>query len=245
MEQSFKWAHLAGMAVYEHPPQETEYMSSHGQRQKYKLQKVKNQQVYSSRQRSGAMSEVLLECGATCSMAVIEGDRLWVANVGDSTVVLGSKREDGSLDAEAVSVTHNCLNMDEQKRLQSKGHNKISLLNDGYLRVEEGDWAGYELAMTRALGHKLLAKFGVVYSPSILIRQLQSSDVCLILASDGVWDAYSHKEAVDLVMSLVSQGKSARQAAEILVNSSVEIVEKQGLPADNTTAIVFLIHPNI
>jgi len=107
----------------------------------------------------------------------------------------------------------------------SKRH-RIKILSDGYLRVEEGDWTGYELAMTRALGHKLLAKFGVVTSPFVLQRTLELTDVCLILASDGVWDAFSYKEAVHLVMSSVAQGKSAREAAEILVNSAVEIIEK-------------------
>jgi serine/threonine protein phosphatase PrpC len=30
-----------------------------------------------------------LECGTTCSLAVVEGDHLCLANVGDSAIVLG------------------------------------------------------------------------------------------------------------------------------------------------------------
>ena len=49
-------------------------------------------------------------------------------------------------------------------------------------------WQGFQLAMTRALGHKLLGEYGVIATPSVAIRTLQPEDVCLILASDGIWE---------------------------------------------------------
>ena len=47
---------------------------------------------------------------------------------------------------------------------------------------------GYQLSMTRALGHSMLSDFGVIWTPSVRLHRLAPGDCCLILASDGVWD---------------------------------------------------------
>lgn len=39
--------------------------------------------------------------------------------------------------------------------------------------------------MTRALGHNMLADFGVIAIPSVIQREIDPADTCLILASDG------------------------------------------------------------
>eukprot|EP01026_Neomeris_dumetosa_P028061 TRINITY_DN2275_c0_g1_i1.p2 TRINITY_DN2275_c0_g1~~TRINITY_DN2275_c0_g1_i1.p2 ORF type:complete len:348 (-),score=34.41 TRINITY_DN2275_c0_g1_i1:5231-6274(-) len=245
MEQSFKWAHLAALATYENPPMETTYPSSSGRsRPNLKLGRRKNQHVYKFQSKNGEEQELLLECGTTCSVAIIEGNTLWVANVGDSTIVLGSQYPSGKVQATQLTVNHNGNNPEEQKRLTCK-QNKISIMKDGYIRLEEGDWHGYELAMTRALGHKELYKFGVISQPYVFTKTLKPSDECLIVASDGVWDIYSHQEAVYLVTTLKAQGKSAREAADVLVNTSVQLMQKQGIPADNTTAVVFYLQTNV
>eukprot|EP01025_Chloroclados_australasicus_P032005 TRINITY_DN323_c0_g1_i1.p2 TRINITY_DN323_c0_g1~~TRINITY_DN323_c0_g1_i1.p2 ORF type:complete len:348 (-),score=27.52 TRINITY_DN323_c0_g1_i1:553-1596(-) len=246
LQQAFKWAHLAALSVYEHPPKEVKYSANTGKSSRtFFLSRYKNCQTYSTPLRLGERQEVLLECGTTCSLVVLEGDRLWIANVGDSTIVLGSKMGT-QYEGTPITVTHNGLNEGEVKRLRSLAYaRQVSIQNDGYLRVEQGDWKGYEIGMTRALGHKLLAKFGVLITPSISLRMLQSTDLCLILASDGVWDAYNYTEAVNLVLSQIAQGKTSNQAAEVLVECAVERLHKRSIPADNTTAIVFIFKQNI
>ena len=42
-----------------------------------------------------------------------------------------------------------------------------------------------QLSMTRALGHNMLADFGVIATPSVVQQQLSPADVCLVVASDG------------------------------------------------------------
>lgn len=43
--------------------------------------------------------------------------------------------------------------------------------------------------MTRALGHRLMTpEFAVLPTPSVTLHDLTPSDVCLIVASDGVWE---------------------------------------------------------
>lgn len=50
----------------------------------------------------------------------------------------------------------------------------------GYLSIFAGMWAGYELSVTRALGHKNLEAYGVLCEPSVYSVQLQPEDTCLV-----------------------------------------------------------------
>lgn len=42
-----------------------------------------------------------------------------------------------------------------------------------------------QLSMTRALGHNMLADFGVIPTPTVVQRELRPEDACLVVASDG------------------------------------------------------------
>jgi hypothetical protein len=50
----------------------------------------------------------------------------------------------------------------------------------GYLSIRAGMWAGYELSVTRALGHKHLSAYGVLCEPTVNTLTLQSDDTCLV-----------------------------------------------------------------
>lgn len=50
----------------------------------------------------------------------------------------------------------------------------------GYLSIRAGMWAGYELSVTRALGHKNLSEYGVLCEPTVNTMQLQPADACLV-----------------------------------------------------------------
>lgn len=50
----------------------------------------------------------------------------------------------------------------------------------GYLSIRSGMWAGYELSVTRALGHKHLSAYGVLCEPTVNTLTLQSDDTCLV-----------------------------------------------------------------
>lgn len=42
-----------------------------------------------------------------------------------------------------------------------------------------------QLSMTRALGHNMLADFGVIPVPTVAQRELRPENTCLVIASDG------------------------------------------------------------
>ncbi|KXZ57016.1 hypothetical protein GPECTOR_1g918 [Gonium pectorale] len=113
--------------------------------------------------------------------------------------------------------------------------------DDGYLQVLSGPWQGYELAVTRALGHKNMEPYGVVPDPHVVSVEATREDCCLVLASDGVWDVMDGQEVVNRVMEAAGEGKKAAQIAKMLVEEAVELgLNSPCGEADNTSAIVVL-----
>jgi serine/threonine protein phosphatase PrpC len=96
--------------------------------------------------------------------------------------------------------------------------------------------------MTRALGHRMMQDYGVIPTPTVTLRTLGSRDVCLIAASDGVWEGVGPSEAVRLVADALAEGRSAHGAAHALCAAAVGAVQAQGRHSrpDNTTAAVLV-----
>ena len=93
--------------------------------------------------------------------------------------------------------------------------------------------------MTRALGHIGLQHYGVIPVPYIKTFHLGPEHCCLVLASDGVWDAMEGQAVVDHVMASYAAGRTATEAARQLVAFAVDVCLSEGNnEADNTTAIV-------
>lgn len=66
------------------------------------------------------------------------------------------------------------------------------------------------LAMARAFGDFCLKDFGLISMPDIYHHHITESDQFVILASDGVWDVLSNKEAMDIVASAPTRAIAAR-----------------------------------
>ncbi|THU49008.1 hypothetical protein C4D60_Mb06t05040 [Musa balbisiana] len=154
------------------------------------------------------------DAGSTASTAVLVGDRLLVANVGDSRAVVckGGK-------AIAVSRDHKPDQTDERQRIEEAG---------GFV-MWAGTWrVGGVLAVSRAFGDRLLKQF-VVVDPEIWEEAIDSSLEFLILASDGLWDVVTNEEAVAMIQSI----EDPEQAARRLLQEAC-----QRGSADNITCIV-------
>ena len=74
---------------------------------------------------------------------------------------------------------------------------------------------------------------GVTADPDIRRWEVTDDDEFLILACDGVWDVYTHQQAVDLVREELATSGSPEAAARKLVTEA----EENG-SVDNITAIV-------
>ncbi|KAL6629831.1 hypothetical protein ACP70R_029596 [Stipagrostis hirtigluma subsp. patula] len=136
------------------------------------------------------------DAGSTASTAIILGDRLLVANVGDSRAVISKGGE-----AIAVSKDHKPDQSDERQRIEDAG---------GFV-MWAGTWrVGGVLAVSRAFGDKLLKQY-VVADPDIKEEVVDSSLEFLILASDGLWDVVSNEEAVAMVKPIQNPEEAAKR----------------------------------
>ncbi|WIA16852.1 hypothetical protein OEZ85_013785 [Tetradesmus obliquus] len=183
--------------------------------------------------------------GSTCSLAHLKGTTLTTAWVGDSRIVLGRQGKRGGWEAVDVSHDHKPTLPEEKARIL-KQQGRVERLVDemgqpmGPYRV----WLQYAwipgLAMSRALGDQLAHTVGVSSEPQHVQLELTPSDKLLILASDGVWEFISSKEAVELVASCDTPEDGCR----LLVDEAHQrwLHEEEGVVDDITAVVVRLVH---
>ncbi|XP_071701649.1 probable protein phosphatase 2C 10 [Rutidosis leptorrhynchoides] len=145
--------------------------------------------------------------GSTSVTAVLlNGKRLWVANLGDSRAVLskGNKAIQMSTDhdpsAERVSIEH-------------KG---------GFVSNMPGDVprVNGQLAVSRAFGDISL-KSHLRSDPAIQDTTVDTQTDLLVLASDGLWKVMDNQEAVDIATRVKDPQKAAKRlVAEALKRDS-------------------------
>ena len=161
--------------------------------------------------------------GSTAIVAVIEGNMLYIANLGDSRAVLEKNGE-----VEFATEDHKPNHPKEKARIEAAG---------GF--VKNGRVSG-RLAVSRAFGDKTYKILGgkikaplVSNVPTISRKQLTPQNKFLILASDGLWDVMTNQEAVDLVHKKLKQHQNPQKASKALVTRALKEGSK-----DNITALV-------
>ena len=104
--------------------------------------------------------ESLISGGCTAVVAVVCGNKLYVANVGDSRAVVVYQTPNGALETLQLSTDHVVRNEDELKRLEKLGLDPEELKRAGRLGPQEytrsiGDYnikGGYQSVDTLRLG---------------------------------------------------------------------------------------------
>jgi protein phosphatase 1L len=158
--------------------------------------------------------------GSTASTAVLVGNHLYVANVGDSRTILSKAGQ-----AIPLSEDHKPNRSDERKRIESAGG----------IVMWAGTWrVGGVLAMSRAFGNRMLKQF-VVAEPEIQDLELDEDFELLVLASDGLWDVVPNEDAVTLAQSEEDLETAARKLTEAAFTRG---------SADNITCIVVKFNHN-
>lgn len=177
--------------------------------------------------------------GTCCLVGVVCNGVIYIANAGDSRVVLGRAERGGrGVSAIQLSEEHN-VNREhirdelfslhpEDPKIVVKKHNvwrvkgiiQVSRsIGDAYLKTPEFNRA------------PLLPKFRLPHSfskqilspePSIFIHEINSRDEFLIFASDGLWEHLSNEEAVDIVHTYPRNGIARR-----LVKAALHVAAKK------------------
>lgn len=138
--------------------------------------------------------------GSTAVTAIlVNGETLYVANVGDSRAVLC---RDG--DAIQLSVDHEPKT--EKNIIEHKG---------GFVTTLPGDVPRVDgqLAVSRAFGDKNL-KVHLSVDPDIHDMKVDKTDEFLILASDGLWKVMENQEAVNIIRKTKDPETAAKKLTE-------------------------------
>jgi serine/threonine protein phosphatase PrpC len=200
--------------------------------------------------------------GTTATIAYIEEDMCYIANVGDSRMVLSR----GGV-AHALTIDHKPEHPFERARIQQMGgfvgRSKAEAFNTGddfacccmcccclpnWLRRLAccgcGDQAPHRvwpggLSVSRTIGDKSIKDRGVVSAdPDVFTYKLQPGDDFLVLACDGVWDVLSNQDAVDTIMRFREMNQyDAAAASEALARRAF----KRG-STDNISSVVVYVN---
>ncbi|CAM6019924.1 unnamed protein product [Sphagnum balticum] len=165
------------------------------------------------------------DAGSTASTAVLVGDHLLVANVGDSRAVIYKGGE-----AVALSTDHKPNQAGERQRIE----------NAGGVVMWAGTWrVGGILAVSRAFGDRLLKQY-VVADPEIQEDTIEKGVDFLVLASDGLWDVVTNDDAVKIVAEIL---KAKEADAEKAANELTKVAYQRG-SADNITCLIVRFNHN-
>ncbi|XP_076938654.1 putative protein phosphatase 2C 38 [Bidens hawaiensis] len=185
------------------------------------------------------MCPQIASVGTCCLVGVICNGLIYVANAGDSRVVLGrADRGVRGVAAIQLSTEHNASYASVRDELHSLHPDdpKIVVLRHNVWRVKG------IIQVSRSIGdaylkkaefnrEPLLSKFRLSKpfsmpilnaEPSILIHKLNPKDQFLIFASDGLWEHLTNEEAVDIVHNYPRSGIARR-----LVKAALQIAAKK------------------
>ncbi|XAR52899.1 Phosphoprotein phosphatase [Bertholletia excelsa] len=169
--------------------------------------------------RSLPIQPQIASVGSCCLVGAISDGVLYVANLGDSRVVLGRRVSEGQKSkvvAERLSRDHNVASEEVRKEVEAlhPDDSAIVVYCRGVWRIKG------IIQVSRSIGDVYLKKpefnrdpifqqFGspiplrrpvLTAEPSILMRDLKHDDLFLIFASDGLWEHLSDEAAVEIVL---------------------------------------------
>ena len=157
--------------------------------------------------------------GTTGISILLNGDTLYVANVGDSRAIIASEGPNEKLVYSPLSSDQTPFRKDERERLKKKGAVIMTIEQiEGNEEVHE-NWGSGEgidesgdpprvwdstlekpgCAFTRSIGDAVAEKIGVYAEPEVLTWKLQPNDRFAIVASDGVFEFISSQGVVDMI----------------------------------------------
>lgn len=158
--------------------------------------------------------------GTTAITVLVIGDKLYVANVGDSRAVISVKEGDDhtNIVAQDLSKDQTPFRNDECERVKECGARVLSVDQvEGVKDPTVQSWGDEEsagsdpprlwmqngmypgTAFTRSVGDSIAEKIGVVAVPEVLTVQLTPKNPFFLLASDGVFEFLSSQAVVDMV----------------------------------------------
>lgn len=179
--------------------------------------------------------------GTTALSIVKQGERIIIANVGDSRAVLATTSDNGDLLAVQLTIDFKPDLPQEAERI-TECNGRVFCLDDepGVHRVWLPDEELPGLAMSRAFGDYCIKDYGLISVPEVTHRNISSKDQFIVLATDGVWDVISNQEAVEIVSSTPDRAKAAKRLVDHAAQAWKR--ERRGIAMDDMSAICLFFH---
>lgn len=183
--------------------------------------------------------DVLSGTTATVVLQDLAQQTISVAHVGNSVATLGQLDALRILKARKLTIEHDPDSPLEKARIEQAGG---QVLFDGYAHHRVYTKAGKSLGIntSRSLGDLLCHSIaGGSWEPDLSEHHTTAEDSVLILGTQGVWDALSPQEVVDIVSQFTEE--EATEAAEAVTQEAWSRwkVEEAGL--DDITAVVIFL----
>ncbi|KAF3058436.1 Protein phosphatase 2C like protein 2 [Daldinia childiae] len=168
--------------------------------------------------------------GCTACCGLITGEKIYIANAGDSRSVLGVKGR-----AKPLSFDHKPQNEGEKARITAAG---------GF--VDFGRVNG-NLALSRAIGDFEFKKSAelapeqqiVTAFPDVVAHEISDDDEFLVIACDGIWDCQSSQAVVEFVRRGIAAKQELDKICENMMdNCLASNSETGGVGCDNMTMII-------
>ena len=163
--------------------------------------------------------------GTTICSCFILGDYLYVINLGDSQIMVGTLSENNNnWDINPISIKHTLDIPEENMRIVLNG-GRIGRIKDennrevGPLRVYnkniESDIPG--LTISRSIGDNFAKKLGVSYEPDVTKYKLKKEDKIIIIGTDGLFKCLTNEEIINILGNFYIDNKSAEEAVISLI----------------------------
>jgi len=169
--------------------------------------------------------------GATGVFVLLDGNNLYVANLGDCRAVL-CRCTDGKAQSHRLTELHNCTEVSEIDRLK-KIDAKIS---HGYLEGQIEVTRSFGDFQWNTVGNKEKIK-GLIAYPHVSKMILTEQDEFLVIATDGLWDVLTEMVSVSCCRRLLRKNANCCEAAQRLMQTAqMDSVDSQ--TSDNATVAV-------
>lgn len=156
--------------------------------------------------------------GCTAVATLWKGNQVYIAHVGDSRCVIGSKSQ-----ILHESADHKPSNAVEKQRIEENGgeiHTEV--YPDGWTEhrifVKGTDKPG--LSMSRSIGDQIVKPIGVMPTPEVRKLEIRKEDEpFMVLASDGVWEFLTSETVVKAATSTL-RGRGVEQTVQDLYEAA-------------------------
>mmetsp|Transcript_22661 Transcript_22661/g.72913 ORF Transcript_22661/g.72913 Transcript_22661/m.72913 type:complete len:371 (+) Transcript_22661:113-1225(+) len=179
--------------------------------------------------------------GTTAVVACIKDSELFVANVGDSRIILGTEESEGVWKAVPVSRDHKPDLPDERARIEATGGRVFAVEYDDGIDGPARVWLAHMdipgLAMSRSLGDVVAHTAGVSSEPEVHHVKLTAKDKVLVLGSDGLWEFIENAEVIGVAQRHTEPMKCVKQLAD---EAYQRWMAEEQVVDDTTVIVAFL-----